>query len=488
MPADASIYSMIQPMRPQPGPLDMHMQGLQLKHMMDASSLSALQRQQLERGIQEEADTAAAYRDSGGDLKKVRELLYGRGLYKPAQAAEKAALDIEEKRAGIDKNKAELLKKSLEIHRDQLAGIDTPQAAAQWVMSGFNDPNLSPIMQRLGGPQELIARIPQDPKAFQEWKLKNGLGIEKVMELTAPKVQVTNLGGRSVLVDTNARSAGFDPKVNLTHTMTPGEVATDSRGWAQINLDAQKANRPTYDSERGAYVPQAVQVGVGGRGAPRPASTSPAGQSQPQSQPQPQPAPGGAVPVPGLPPKASDGKLTETQGAATAFGMRASEAHKILSALEEEGTTNTGIIKSAVAGAAGLTPFIGDKLENAAGSVMNTVPGALGGPNAAQQRTEQARRDFVNAVLRKESGAVISPAEFENASRQYFPQPGDDATVIEQKRRNRETSIKALGVQAGPGAKNIPTVETNPYKPKGGGVDVSKLSDAELLRELGLSR
>lgn len=51
---------------------------------------------------------------------------------------------------------------------------------------------------------------------------------------------------------------------------------------------------------------------------------------------------------------------------------------------------------------------------------------------------DQAQRNFVNAVLRRESGAVISPAEFENAKQQYFPQPGDGKEVLAQKKANRK--------------------------------------------------
>ena len=39
-----------------------------------------------------------------------------------------------------------------------------------------------------------------------------------------------------------------------------------------------------------------------------------------------------------------------------------------------------------------------------------------------QQQVEQSQRDYVNAVLRRESGAAISNAEFDNARKQYFPQ------------------------------------------------------------------
>jgi hypothetical protein len=50
----------------------------------------------------------------------------------------------------------------------------------------------------------------------------------------------------------------------------------------------------------------------------------------------------------------------------------------------------------------------------------------------------------VNAVLRRESGAVISPEEFANAERQYFPQIGDSRPVIEQKARNRRAAIEGM--------------------------------------------
>jgi hypothetical protein len=63
---------------------------------------------------------------------------------------------------------------------------------------------------------------------------------------------------------------------------------------------------------------------------------------------------------------------------------------------------------------------------------------------------DQAQRDFINAVLRRESGAVISPSEFENARLQYFPQPGDTPEVIQQKKRNRKLATEGIVREAGP--------------------------------------
>lgn len=66
-----------------------------------------------------------------------------------------------------------------------------------------------------------------------------------------------------------------------------------------------------------------------------------------------------------------------------------------------------------------------------------------------RQMFEQAQRNFINAVLRRESGAVISPEEFNNAALQYFPQPGDSQAVLSQKRQNRSSVIGNLSAEAG---------------------------------------
>lgn len=67
------------------------------------------------------------------------------------------------------------------------------------------------------------------------------------------------------------------------------------------------------------------------------------------------------------------------------------------------------------------------------------------------QKYEQAQRDFINAQLRRESGAVISPEEFDNANKQYFPQPGDTEAVMDQKRKNRKTALMNMKQSAGKG-------------------------------------
>jgi hypothetical protein len=108
------------------------------------------------------------------------------------------------------------------------------------------------------------------------------------------------------------------------------------------------------------------------------------------------------------------------------FVLRGRDAHSVITQLESQGTS------------------MGNK-------ILRNLPGGVGnyGLEPEAQKFEQAKRDFVNAVLRRESGAVISPEEFANADQQYFPQPGDGPEVIKQKRRNRENAVKAFEFSAG---------------------------------------
>lgn len=90
---------------------------------------------------------------------------------------------------------------------------------------------------------------------------------------------------------------------------------------------------------------------------------------------------------------------------------------------------------------------IGSKFVGAESYIGQNLPNIL--KSAERQQYEQAQRNFVNAILRKESGAAIAETEFENAKKQYFPQPGDKPEVIKQKDINRGTAIKGLMSAAG---------------------------------------
>lgn len=87
-----------------------------------------------------------------------------------------------------------------------------------------------------------------------------------------------------------------------------------------------------------------------------------------------------------------------------------------------------------------------DRTSNMSG-LASMLPGALQPENVKRQ--EQAERNFVNALLRRESGSAISDKEFASAEKQYFPRAGDTPEVLEQKRQNRELAFNGLAAEAG---------------------------------------
>ena len=129
--------------------------------------------------------------------------------------------------------------------------------------------------------------------------------------------------------------------------------------------------------------------------------------------------------------------LTESQGKAAGFGVRTEDADAIIRSVGAGGDVQPGLIKRA----AESVPFVG----NALGTMANVTQ------SEDQQKVEQAQRNFINAILRRESGAVISPEEFDNARKQYFPQPGDHPGTIAQKLENRQAVIASLITESGNG-------------------------------------
>jgi hypothetical protein len=202
---------------------------------------------------------------------------------------------------------------------------------------------------------------------------------------------------------------------------------------------------------------QAFPVTTGGAmattptgGIPTAGGGIPTGRTAPASQLTPTSAPVEGAPVVGTPLKGKAQSLTESQNNATAYGMRMKESNAILEDLAKKGTLRGANIQA--------TPFVGEAL----GKVL---PGFLGGTNEAQQMVNQAKTNFITAVLRKESGAAIGQNEFDTEDKKYFPQFGDSDKVIKQKADARKLAIRTMEIQAGPGAKNIkeyvPTVNAN---------------------------
>lgn len=117
---------------------------------------------------------------------------------------------------------------------------------------------------------------------------------------------------------------------------------------------------------------------------------------------------------------------TEGQANAAGFADRMAAANESISSLESSGTDKEQALKSSI-------PLIGNYLTD-----------------ENFQSYDRAKRDFINAQLRRESGAAIGKDEYTSADKQYFPQPGDSAQVLKDKAQARALAIQGMTRSAGP--------------------------------------
>jgi hypothetical protein len=223
MAIDPSIILGVKPMQvQQQDPIAEYSKAATLKALIGQGKL---QDQQLE----DDAAVRDAYRASAGDSKALRALLQGGGQYKALQTLDKFELDNAEKKGNIAKTQQELTTKAVAMHRDSLANVNDPQTAAQWVQAGYTDPLLAPILNKGGDLQAALARIPQDPQAFQQWKQQNALGATKFIELNKPHVFTQDTGGTANVVATPGLGGAPQVLSSTAKTQTPDSRAADAR-------------------------------------------------------------------------------------------------------------------------------------------------------------------------------------------------------------------------------------------------------------------
>lgn len=372
-----------------------------------------------QQGIQEANKLNLLYSgaiDADGNIDR-KKLLSGaaqQGLGSRIPGLQKGFYEADEAKGKADKQKVDLIDSKLKQSRQLLDGITTPEQFIAWHEGNHSDPVLGPVLSSRGVTADqsraTIMKAIQTPGGFEELLKKSALGLEKFTELNKPTYQTSSSGQ----VDTTYAIPGLGgaptPVITTQKVATPGDLLTDERSRSEGRLN--RGNALTIASQGVTY----QQDGEGNFVA-LPSKVTP-GQA-----------------IKGIPVTGPDGKpikgankdkpMTDAQSKAALFGSRMQAANEVLDSLATAGTT---------------TSVPGARAGFGVGAVLNTVS------SAKQQQLNQAKRDFVNAVLRRESGAVISDGEFDNAEKQYFPQVGDSTEVIAQKKTNREIAMR--GVQA----------------------------------------
>lgn len=354
-------------------------------------SPAEIQNQQLEReagtyklnALRQSAQDDAAYRDvlkSGASPEMIPNKLFQVGLGKQGQEWQKFQTD--QQKTQVDTQKAKLE-----------AGIKQFDAIGQ-IMSGVRDQASYDLARQqvagIVGP-EAMANIPAvyDPATVARNQQQAMSVKDRMSQELQRRSQDITMRGQDMSQSTALRGQDLSRDTSIR-----GQDLTDSRAReAGLNGRVPSGYRPTADG--------ALEF-------------IPGGPADPAS-------------------KAGGGKpLTEGQSKALLFGTRMKEANEILEGLASKGVDRPGYLKRAA-----------DAVPNVmGGGLLQTGANAV--QSAEQQQVEQAQRDFLNAVLRRESGAVIADSEFENGRKQYFPAIGDSDAVKAQKKRNRDVAMRGI--------------------------------------------
>lgn len=120
--------------------------------------------------------------------------------------------------------------------------------------------------------------------------------------------------------------------------------------------------------------------------------------------------------------------LTEQQSKDTVYSVRAEGA---LPLIDEMGNALTSLSESV----GGQVPAVGNYLKT-----------------PEYQQAEQAGREFLAAILRKDTGAAITSQEMAEYGAVYLPRPGDSPEVLAQKQASRARALAALKAGMPPNA------------------------------------
>jgi hypothetical protein len=333
----------------------------------------------------------------------------------------KTDAEIEAKKFETAGKRIEMMGQTLGFVRQNPTVENATQAIQYLVSNGIMPPEKA---------QEAMAKFQADPTpqgiaAFAEMGFRAALAAKDQLA----KQQTNNIGGQTVTQAIDPVTGKATTVSAIQNTQSPDNAASNAtamRGQNMVDARAREALEAT--------VTKPFEV-TGEDGKPVLVQQN---------------RQGGIRPVQGFGPKSGGKPMTEGQAKANLFGSRMRESDRILQELEGQ---YSPLAVNAKMGAEKL-PGVGA----VAGAVGNAMLSGQG------QRAEQAQRDFVNAVLRRESGAVISDAEFANAQKQYFPQPNDKPENLAQKRRNRQMAIQGLEAEV-PGGLKMGA----PAKPAAGG-------------------
>jgi len=316
--------------------------------------------------------------------------------------------------------------------QDYLQGLQSPQMqASQQALSGGGGPTMA-------NAQRIAPVDPQQQQVFEAVRA-GVLPLRAYLDATRKDTSPLTVKADETLLDRRTMQPIYQGQGK------PADVPSAIR---EYQFAVQQGYKGSF--EQWQLAQRQASATTVSMGSPVAATTQDGTQvlvqpsNRPGAQPQIMRMPGTGQP---LAPAKDPSKLTETEGNAAAFLLRATNALDNLAKVPTISTRDYAVSQLPVVGNYGLSP--------------------------QGQQAVNAEKQFIAAVLRKESGAAIGADEYRTYGQQFFPRPGDTPQALAQKAQNRAVALQGMRLQAGPGAKQadaaLPKAQASaPAAPAGG--------------------
>ncbi len=333
-------------------------------------------------------------------------------------------LDLQQKRGAIKKSEADARAADFKLKQDQinvnlqaLAGVNTPEQAAQWIQGGLRAGLID--MRQASGALAEMQQAAATPQGFAQWKQSQqaaGMTIAQQMDRVMKEREF-------------ALSKEKFEETKRSNRVTEG-ISAGNLGVAKANLGLRQKELEAGGKPSAGYV---------------------MGPPDENGRPTWVPIRGG----PADPTTKRGGEPTEDEKRSAGLAVRMEAALKKVA--EVTATAPSAAKPEITAEVLRGLPLIGEPLANTATS-------------ADRQRVDTAQIDALDAALTLATGAAYTKEQLRGLAKSYFPQIGDDEATVADKNERLKTVVESARIRAGRSAGNIDAVLNKPGPQPPGGV------------------
>lgn len=400
--------------------------GYQLRDLAAQADARKLDTQLKQQSIQKQKTLGDLYRGAIGtdgkiDRNKVTQGMVEQGFGADVPELQKQWSEADLKQAEYLHKNSETIVKQLDYTSKTIGSLlQNPNTTAQDVARAVSGLTQFGLLKPEQG-AEIVRSIPGDPVQLRQYlqgKLMESQQAKDMLTAALPNLKEINLGGHTQMVDTNPLTNPGIVGQSLERSATHGERV--QAGNLALSRERLHMDRQNQRNKLNEPVGAPIEVTQNGK----PVLVQRYGD-------------GSLRPVEGFGPKTKDGFSIETNADGT---VRVTQGSPKLTEQQSKDLVYLTRGESAI----NTLDALDKKLASPKDRALAALPGGNFAVSSEFQQADQAGREFLAAVLRKDTGAAITNQEFDIYGKMYLPQPGDSQAVLEQKAQQRRVALDAI--------------------------------------------